>query len=85
MTQKIVYLHRKDQNNPGDWWSSPHHYFPNYKGQVIDMLDNPEFIECDLLIVGGGGLFSTADWMKKLGSRNLEDKKSLCMYVSGKF
>jgi hypothetical protein len=66
MTQKIVYLHRKDQNNPGDWWSSPHHYFPNYKGQVIDMLDNPEFIECDLLIVGGGGLFSTADWMKKL-------------------
>lgn len=66
MTQKIVYLHRKDQNNPGDWWSSPHHYFPNFKGQVIDMLDKPEFIECDLLIVGGGGLFSTEDWMRKL-------------------
>lgn len=30
------------------------------------MLDTPRNMDCDLLIVGGGGLFSTASWMEQL-------------------
>ena len=38
MTQKIVYLHRKDINNPGDWFSSPYHYFKDFEGEVYSLL-----------------------------------------------
>lgn len=30
------------------------------------MLDTPRYEECDILIVGGGGLFSTQEWMLRL-------------------
>ena len=54
---KIVYIHRKHFENPGDWWSTPHHFFE--KGNVYDFFENPFEIEeqdCDLLIIGGGGI-----------------------------
>ena len=66
MTQKIVYLHRKDINNPGDWFSSPYHYFKDFEGEVIDLTEPARPITCDILIIGGGGLFSTNDWMHRL-------------------
>ena len=55
----IYFIHRLDRN-PGDFWSSPRHYF-NFKSQrTVDIFDKsnlqaiPNGSKC---IVGGGGLF----------------------------
>ena len=62
---KIVYVHRKHFANAGDWWSTPHHYFE--KGKVFDFVENPNNYkteECDLLIIGGGGILELEDLPK---------------------
>jgi len=70
---KIVYIHRKHFENAGDWWSTPKHYFEN--GTVYDFIENPvhyKTVECDLLIIGGGGILDLGDlpkhqlWIDKL-------------------
>ena len=73
---KIVYIHRKHFANAGDWWSTPHHYFE--KGKVFDFVDNPNNYkteECDLLIIGGGGILELEDipkhqlWINKFSPK----------------
>ena len=73
---KIVYIHRKHFANAGDWWSTPHHYFE--KGKVFDFIENPNNYkteECDLLIIGGGGILELEDipkhqlWINKFSPK----------------
>lgn len=53
----VVNLHRVDRRNPGDLYASPLHYF-DVGGRCVDIATPPEKINCDLLIVGGGGIVS---------------------------
>lgn len=67
----ILYSHRLDERNPGDFWSSPHHYFDLGSKLVIDCLDTglrgTEFqkYDYDLHIAGGGAIFSSLRWAKE--------------------
>ena len=73
---KVAYVHRKHFENAGDWWSTPHHYFQ--KGDVYDFIDNPmkyKSKDCDLLIIGGGGILELEDlpkhqrWINRLNPK----------------
>ena len=73
---KVAYVHRKHFENAGDWWSTPHHYFQ--KGDVYDFIDDPmkyESKDCDLLIIGGGGILELEDlpkhqrWINRLNPK----------------
>ena len=52
----IVYLHRKNLINAGDFWSTPYHYY-GQNGAVLDILSAPvRLSDVDLMIIGGGGI-----------------------------
>lgn len=82
MILKTVYLHRKDKQNPGDWYSSPYHYHPEDEKsvKVFDINgDKPSDIECDRFIVGGGGILSGDQWVNTIWewSKKIKAKKKI--------
>lgn len=61
----IFNIFRADKKNHGDWLSPPMRYvkFKNYETKFFDFIAPPiNSIECDVLIIGGGGLISTKLW-----------------------
>lgn len=61
----ILNIFRADKKNHGDWLSPPMRYvkFSNYETKFYDFIAPPiSSIECDVLIIGGGGLISTKQW-----------------------
>ena len=59
-----------DMNNPGDWWSTPKHYFKEWSNMTVSNLKNPvDTKQCKMIVYGGGDLLSTASkhstWMTK--------------------
>lgn len=58
MKNKVISVFRKDFSNVGDWWSSPHLYFPLYPQKILDLTELPNDVSPHdgLVIVGGGGL-----------------------------
>ena len=53
---KVIYLHRKNQLNAGDYWATPYHYF-GVDGEVLDTFSCPvKRSDVDLLVLGGGGI-----------------------------
>ena len=37
---KRLFVNRKEKTNPGDWWSTPKHYFEEYKNdEWVDIFD----------------------------------------------
>ena len=66
----IHFIHAMDKDNPGDWWSSPRHYFADWRNaSVSHVKDTQRENVADVLIYGGGDLLSSAPkhstWMKK--------------------
>ena len=60
----IYCIHRIDQN-PGDYWSGPHHCFPIKQKKIIDILDKNSLIQIpngSCCIIGGGGLIKQTFW-----------------------
>ena len=69
----ILYSHRLDEENPGDWYASPRHYFDLGEHTTIDV-DRRAEVDVDihrLNIAGGGAIFSGTKWAKQ----NLDIKK----------
>ncbi len=67
--KKIINVHRYDKKNAGDMASAPMRYFKyyGYENYFLDFLKPPkEIVECDILIIGGGGLISTKVWFDLL-------------------
>ena len=81
MILKTVYLHRRDKNNPGDWFSSPYHYHPeNSKSiKIFDIDSPPQDISCEKFIIGGGGLISGDIWVNSIWewSKKIKAKKKI--------
>ena len=63
---KLIFnVFRADKKNAGDWLSPPMRYvkFKNYDTKFFDFIAPPiNSNECDVLIIGGGGLISTKLW-----------------------
>lgn len=54
----LYFIHRVDKN-PGDYWSSPRHYYNFPENQVLDILDIDKLHQIPVgsnCIIGGGGL-----------------------------
>jgi len=69
---KIHFVHAMDENNPGDWWSTPKHYFPKFKNATVSHVKNfdQDIGKIDVLVYGGGDLLSSANnkyrkWLEK--------------------
>ena len=64
---KRLFVNRKEKTNPGDWWSTPKHYFDKYKNDdwvdILD-LDIVSLKNYDQIIVGGGGLLYNNNFEK---------------------
>jgi len=59
----VLFSHRIDQNNVGDYWSTPFHYYSEYlpKGMTpekieIKKIKEKSYTNLSPLIIGGGGL-----------------------------
>ena len=67
INKQIINLYRADIKNPGDFFSPPTRYinFNNYNTMYFDFLKLPEKkqYECDMIIIGGGGLFGDEKWL----------------------
>ncbi len=64
---KVIGLHRIDETNPGDLWSTPLSYFAN--GDRYDIYEDAQEAECDVLILGGGAIISAqSPWIEGLTS-----------------
>ena len=64
---KRLFVNRKEKTNPGDWWSTPKHYFDSFKNDDwIDIfdLDKINLSGYDQIIVGGGGLLYNNNFEK---------------------
>lgn len=84
---KCAYLYRVDLGNPGDMWSSPHHYLhANWAGPLIDVhyahsLD----MSVDTVFVGGGAILTSASMINNI--RNVLDNvkyKNLVIWGASK-
>jgi len=72
----IINIHRIDQNNVGDLFSSPNHYFEKinktldiFDYKTLDSITKENFISkiCDnSLIIGGGGLLNRPSFEKQM-------------------
>jgi hypothetical protein len=70
---KRLFVNRKEKTNPGDWWSTPKHYFEEYKNdEWVDIfnLNKINLLEYDQIIVGGGGLLLNNNFKKFLSLLN---------------
>jgi len=66
---KRLFISRLVESNPGDYWSTPKHYFDEFKND--DWVDVFEFHKKDLtsydkIIIGGGGLLFNPNFDKPL-------------------
>lgn len=72
-----VNIHRIDRRNIGDYFSAPHHYFPELENTALDIFDykhedqerTSQFIEKisnSSLIVGGGGLLNRGGFRRQM-------------------
>jgi hypothetical protein len=67
---KRLFVNRKEMHptrkpNPGDWWSSPRHYFDEFTdSEWIDILDldSVNLSDYEQIIVGGGGLLGNTNF-----------------------
>ena len=67
-----IIIHRNDENNPGDYWSRPNHYF-NIGEEVLDIKDLKPFVTDKTIVLGGGGLLGRPKWhdtIKELTYKN---------------
>lgn len=75
--ENVVFLHRIDKTNAGDYFCSPGRYFEELPGTALDLLDyqhsSAEVRErfCDLvsnaaLVIGGGGLLNRGSFEKQM-------------------
>jgi hypothetical protein len=63
---QIINAFRSDRSNAGDWFSPPHHYFPEFSGETIDTVSKEMPKERSLVIIGGGGLISPKPAFQRL-------------------
>ncbi len=87
----VINIYRRDQNNAGDFFCAPHHYFENLKNKILDIYDykytNKEItknwideISGNSLIIGGGGLLNRKSFerqMKLFERLNTKGKKTV--------
>lgn len=85
---KIHFIHAMDKDNPGDWWATPKHYFPQFKHATVGHINefNESVGEVDVLVYGGGDLLSSGNnkyrkWLKK--NINLHQPKKLVAWGLG--
>jgi len=68
MTVDRLFVNRKEKTNAGDWWSTPKHYFDEYKNdEWVDIFDLDKTVgleNYDQIIVGGGGLLFNDNFQK---------------------
>lgn len=76
-----VFVNRLDTNNPGDFWSSPLHYFDFKNGIHLDIKDINEFDLNDDVIIGGGGLLGRISWDGKL--KSLTENNNCILWGAG--
>src|SRR5690348_7193004 len=69
LNKPVACVHKINTTNAGDYYSGPHHYFPELKETVIDLMDYKhedaavrgsfrDAITGHSLIIGGGGLLN---------------------------
>jgi hypothetical protein len=65
---RTIYVHRADEDNPGDRWSCPKHYIGDRftPVQTIDVSDPREPVEADAIIVGGGDIIGKTYWLEAI-------------------
>jgi hypothetical protein len=73
----VINLHRIDENNAGDFFCAPHHYFKALHGTQVDIYDykssNPQVVKDwsekiinNALVIGGGGLLNRGSFEKQI-------------------
>ena len=87
----VVSVHRIDENNVGDFYCSPHHYFKELEGTQLDIFDFKseeqqtrqnwiDVISNKALIIGGGGLLNRGSFkmqMELFGKLSEKGKKTV--------
>jgi uncharacterized protein YggL (DUF469 family) len=66
---KRLFISRLDKLNPGDYWSTPKHYFDEFKNdEWVDVFEfgKKNLASYDKIIVGGGGLLFNSNFDKAL-------------------
>jgi hypothetical protein len=76
-----VIVHRIDENNPGDYWSSPSHYFPLKVSQTVDIGVINDFKSNEPIIFGGGGLLGRITWDNNVS--NLVNNNKVILWGAG--
>lgn len=78
-----VIIHRLDQNNVGDWWSRPSHYYPINEEHVLDISDVQSYrhFKNKTIILGGGGLLGKLHWDYNI--RNLLENNKVILWGAG--
>lgn len=73
---RTIYVHRADEENPGDWYSCPKHYIHKQftPVQTIDVSNPEEPVDADVVIVGGGDIISKRHWIVAI-DKILEKRK----------
>lgn len=83
-----LFLYRKDYANPGDSWSSPIHYLPDWwQGVELDTasLWDLEGKYFDNVIIGGGAIFTIGDWIYNIQKTlNTLKFKNLVIWGTGR-
>lgn len=71
----VVNVFRMDQNNAGDFFCAPHHYFKELQSKTLDIFDYKHVEKTDnyinkithnSLIIGGGGLLNRSSFEKQM-------------------
>lgn len=77
----ITFVHRIDQNNPGDYWSCPSHYFNFKNTQHLDMSEIKGYKTKNKIIFGGGGLLGRITWDNSV--RDLVNNNNVILWGAG--
>lgn len=66
---KRLFISRLEKSNPGDYWSTPKHYFDEFKNdEWVDVFEfhKKDLTSYDKIIIGGGGLLFNPNFDKAL-------------------
>ena len=76
-------IHRTDQENAGDWWSKPSHYYPINEDAVIDIANVSAYrnLENKVIVLGGGGLIGKMHWDHNI--KLLLEKNKVILWGAG--